>query len=97
MTELAARVYLSGVDLLAQTPSSPSGPEFGKSSPIGLVLILALLAGVVLLVRSMNKKLKNLPETFEPDHPEPDQEVDEGTDRGAIEGGTGAPGERPVT
>lgn len=68
--------------LLAQTPSTPTGPEFGKASPIGLVLILILLIGTVLLIRSMNKQLGKLPESFEPEHPELDQEADEGTDRG---------------
>ncbi|WP_406232971.1 hypothetical protein [Nocardia sp. NBC_01009] len=68
--------------LLAQTPGTPTGPEFGKASPLGLVIILILLAGTVLLVRSMNRHLKNLPPTFEPEHPEPDQEADEGTEPG---------------
>lgn len=73
-------------ELLAQgtsTPSSPQGPEFGKASPLGLVLIVALLAGTVLLIRSMNKQLRKLPDTFQPEHPQPDQAADEGTDRGA--------------
>ncbi|WP_280402728.1 hypothetical protein [Nocardia carnea] len=80
MTHLS--VYASG--LLAQTPGTPTGPEFGKASPLGLAVVLILLAGTFLLVRSMNKHLKNLPETFEPDHPEPDQEADEGTDPGTV-------------
>lgn len=66
--------------LLAQTPGTPTGPEFGKASPFGLVIVLILLAGTVLLVRSMNKHLKNLPATFEPEHPEPDQDADDGTE-----------------
>lgn len=70
------------VAILAQ--ADPTGPEFGKASPVGLLILLALLIGVVLLVRSMNKRLKKLPDTFEPEHPEADQEVDEGTDKGAI-------------
>ncbi|MEV0298755.1 hypothetical protein [Nocardia sp. NPDC050710] len=70
------------LELLAQTPGTPTGPEFGKASPLGLVIILVLLAGTVLLVRSMNRHLKNLPPTFEPEHPEPDQEADEGTEHG---------------
>ncbi|MFE7721689.1 hypothetical protein ACFU44_21895 [Nocardia rhizosphaerihabitans] len=65
--------------------NTPTGPEFGKASPLGLLVILILLAGTVLLVRSMNKHLKGLPETFEPEHPEPDQKADEGTEPGAIE------------
>lgn len=67
---------------LAET--EPTGPEFGKASPIGLVLILLLLIGTVLLVRSMNKRIKNLPATFEPEHPEPDQAADDGTEPGAV-------------
>ncbi|NEW40802.1 hypothetical protein GV794_27630 [Nocardia cyriacigeorgica] len=68
--------------LLAQTPGTPTGPEFGKASPFGLIIVLILLVGTFLLVRSMNKHLKNLPEKFEPEHPEPDQEADEGTEHG---------------
>ncbi|GGL30614.1 hypothetical protein [Nocardia jinanensis] len=79
-----ATVQLSvfATTLLAQTPGTPTGPEFGKASPLGLAIVLILLAGTFLLVRSMNKHLKNLPETFEPEHPEPDQEADEGTEPG---------------
>ncbi|MFD4368019.1 hypothetical protein [Rhodococcus sp. NPDC058521] len=70
------------IQILAQ--ADPSGPEFGKASPFGLLVLLALFVGVVLLVRSMNKRLSRLPDKFEPEHPEADQEADEGTDRGAI-------------
>ncbi|MEV0945582.1 hypothetical protein [Rhodococcus sp. NPDC049939] len=86
MNSLTTLFVAGTADLLAQTPSTPTGPEFGKASPVGLVVILALLAGVVLLVRSMNRQLKKLPETFEPEHPEADQDADAGTDRGAIHG-----------
>ncbi|WP_039800802.1 hypothetical protein [Nocardia araoensis] len=68
--------------LLAQTPGTPTGPEFGKASPLGLVIVLILLAGTFLLIRSMNRHIKGLPATFEPEHPEPDQEADEGTEHG---------------
>lgn len=77
-------------DVLAQTPGTPTGPEFGKASPVGLIIVLVLLAGTWLLIRSMNKHIKNLPATFEPEHPEPDQEADEGTEHGI----TRADGER---
>ncbi|WP_054816233.1 hypothetical protein [Nocardia arizonensis] len=70
------------LEILAQTPGTPTGPEFGKASPLGLAIILLLLVGTVLLVRSMNRHLKNLPATFEPEHPEPDQEADDGTEPG---------------
>ncbi len=69
--------------VLAQPTTNPTGPEFGEASPLGLVIVLILLAGTVLLVRSMNKHIRRLPDTFEPDHPEPDQAADDGTDRGA--------------
>jgi hypothetical protein len=69
------------VSLLAQ---GAPGPEFGKSSPIGLVIIVALLLGTALLIWSMNKQIKKLPDTFEKEDPTPDQELDEGTDRGAV-------------
>ncbi|WP_228818278.1 hypothetical protein [Nocardia transvalensis] len=68
--------------LLAQSTTNPTGPEFGKASPLGLVIILVLLAGTVLLIRSMNKHIKGLPAEFSPEHPEPDQEADEGTEPG---------------
>ncbi|MEV0364175.1 hypothetical protein ACIBEK_29010 [Nocardia fusca] len=78
----AVALPVSATVLLAQTPGTPTGPEFGKASPLGLAIVLILLAGTFLLVRSMNKHLKNLPETFEPEHPEPDQAADEGTEPG---------------
>ncbi|WP_068280823.1 hypothetical protein [Aldersonia kunmingensis] len=74
--------------ILAQ---NPTGPEFGKASPIGLVIVLLLLVGLVLLIRSMNKQLRKLPDTFEPDHPEQDQAADEGTDRFSDTDDTGQP------
>lgn len=67
------------------TTTNPTGPEFGKASPLGLVIILVLLAGTVLLIRSMNKHIKGLPADFSPEHPEPDQAADEGTDPGAAD------------
>jgi hypothetical protein len=72
------------VTVLADTTptTTPTGPEFGKASPIGLVVIIALLIGTALLIRSMNKHLRRLPATFQRDAPEPDQEADEGTERG---------------
>ncbi|AYF72822.1 hypothetical protein D7D52_01860 [Nocardia yunnanensis] len=70
--------------LLAQGTNSPTGPEFGKASPLGLVIVLVLLAGTILLIINMNKHIKRLPAEFSPEHPEPDQEADEGTERGVI-------------
>ena len=58
----------------------PQGPEFGKASPIGLLVIVVLLIGTALLIRSMNKQLRKLPKSFDANHPEADQAFDEGTD-----------------
>ena len=71
----------AAVGWLAQTQGTPTGPEFGKASPVGLLIIVVLLIGTVFLIRSMNKQLRKLPDTFEPEHPEADQAADEGTDR----------------
>ncbi len=57
-----------------------NGPDFGKASPVGLLIIVLLLIATLLLLRSMNRQLKKVPKTFDPEHPEPDQAADEGTD-----------------
>jgi hypothetical protein len=51
---------------LTQQQPPPNAPEFGGSSPIGLVVILALFVVTFFLVRSMNKHLKKVPASFEP-------------------------------
>lgn len=65
-----------------QADGSPrvTGPDFGKASPVGLVIVVLLLVATLFLLRSMNKQLKKVPESFDPKHPEPDQAADEGTD-----------------
>lgn len=57
-----------------------TGPDFGKASPVGLLVVVLLLIATLLLLRSMNRQLKKVPKTFDPQHPEPDQAADEGTD-----------------
>ena len=66
------------VGLLAEEGPRDTGPDFGKASPFGLVVVVILLIGTFLLVWSMNRHLKKLPESFDPEHPEPDQAVDDG-------------------
>ena len=58
---------------------APTGPDFGKASPFGLLIVVLLLIGTFLLVRSMNRHLKKLPESFDRTNPQPDQAADEGT------------------
>jgi hypothetical protein len=83
MTDL----LLIAVGLLAEEGPQKTGPDFGKSSPVGLLVVVLLLIGTFALVWSMNRHLNRLPESFDPDHPEPDQAVDEGT-AGELKGDT---------
>ena len=65
--------------LLADEAPKDTGPDFGKAGPFGLLVVVLLLIGTFLLVRSMNRHLKRLPESFDRKNPEPDQAVDDGT------------------
>src|SRR3954469_21437348 len=47
-------------------PGAHRGEEFGKTSPIALVVILLLGLATVLLIRSMTKRLRNVPASFDP-------------------------------
>ncbi len=72
-------LHLAALELLAAGGPRNSGPDFGKASPFGLLVVVLLLIAVAFLVRSMNRHLKKLPQSFDPQHPEPDQAVDDGT------------------
>lgn len=52
-----------------QEPQVPpgQGPEFGKASPVALVVVLLLFVATMLLIRSMTKRIKRLPASFEPE------------------------------
>nr|WP_245983046.1 hypothetical protein [Lentzea flaviverrucosa] len=41
------------------------GEDFGKSSPVGLVLLIVFFIAVFFLVKSMNKHIKGLPASFD--------------------------------
>lgn len=72
-------VYAVVVRVLAEEEPGGPGPDFGKASPFGLAVIVLLLIGTFVLVWSMNRHLKRLPESFDRDNPGPDQAADEGT------------------
>ncbi|HSS23968.1 MAG TPA: hypothetical protein VLL82_06105 [Mycobacterium sp.] len=77
--------------VIADAPHN-HGPDFGKASPLGLLVVVLLLIATLLLLRSMNRQLKKVPKTFDLEHPEPDQAADEGTDK-VDEGPEQAPGQ----
>lgn len=69
-------------------PSQPNddkggqGEDFGKSSPVGLLVLLLFFIAVAFLVRSMTKHLKRVPASFdEPD--ESDESADKPDERGS--------------
>jgi hypothetical protein len=63
--------------VLAQDPAPPpgEGPEFGKASPVALVVIVLLGIATFLLIRSMTKHLRRVPASF--DEPAPGSEGSE--------------------
>jgi hypothetical protein len=75
----ALRGLVLVADLHADDAPQRSGPDFGKASPFGLLVVVLLLVSLLFLVRSMNRHLKKLPESFDPQNPAPDQAVDDGT------------------
>jgi len=50
-------------------PDEPGGrgADFGKSSPVGLLVMLLFFIAVAFLVRSMTKHLKRVPASFDKD------------------------------
>ncbi|WP_432705036.1 hypothetical protein [Actinokineospora globicatena] len=48
-------------------PADPGGQgeDFGKSSPLGFLILVLFFVAVAFLVRSMTKHLKRLPESFD--------------------------------
>ncbi|WP_093153445.1 hypothetical protein [Saccharopolyspora antimicrobica] len=67
MTALETAAYV-----LAQAPAPPNDPggqgeDFGKSSPVGLVLLILFAVAVVFLIRSMTKHLRKVPVVFDED------------------------------
>jgi hypothetical protein len=66
-----AHVPAGAAVVLAQDPAPPpgQGEEFGKASPIALVVILLLAVATALLVRNMSKRIRRLPATFDTEPP----------------------------
>jgi hypothetical protein len=73
------RIMLVAVTFLGEGTPRRTGPDFGKASPLGLLVVVLLLIATFFLIRSMNRHLNKLPESFDPQHPEQDQAADDGT------------------
>jgi hypothetical protein len=43
------------------------GPDYGKASPVGLLVVVLLLLGVFGLIWSMNRHLRRVPQSFDAD------------------------------
>lgn len=85
------------VAVVAQ-PSQPNEPggrgeDFGKSSPVGLLVLLLFFIAVAFLVRSMTKHLKRVPASF--DEPEPSSEAAESPESSS-QASAEAPADDPV-
>ncbi|GAA4560218.1 hypothetical protein [Pseudonocardia xishanensis] len=60
--------------VLAQNPEPPAnqGEEFGKASPVALVVILCLAVATIALIVSMTRRIRRLPQSFD----EPDKDAE---------------------
>jgi len=82
MTLLGPGQATETVALVAQAPPTTQqdpggqGEDFGKSSPVALLVLLLFFVAVAFLVRSMTKHLKRVPASFDP--PEADGADDSG-------------------
>jgi hypothetical protein len=72
---------------LAQEQPPPNAPEFGGSSPIGLVVIVLLFIAMFFLIRSMNTHLRKVPASF--DKPDEAERRDPAEDSSAGDGSGG--------
>ncbi|MCX6462311.1 MAG: hypothetical protein NTW05_01775 [Pseudonocardiales bacterium] len=55
----------------------PGQPEFGKASPVALVVILLLGLATALLIVSMTRHLKKVPASFDPPEDPPAEDAGE--------------------
>ena len=81
--EVADWQTVAVVDVASQPPEQNEpggrGADFGKSSPVGLLVLLLFFVAVGFLVRSMTKHLKRVPASFDK---EPSGEEQSGEEAG---------------
>ncbi|WP_433505998.1 hypothetical protein ACQP04_05615 [Pseudonocardia halophobica] len=75
----AVPIGVTVATVLAQNPEPPPdrGEEFGKASPVALVVILCLAVATIALIVSMSRRIRRLPQSFDE---EPDRESGVGPD-----------------
>jgi hypothetical protein len=63
----------------AQNPQPPAdqGEEFGKASPVALVVILLLAAATIALIVSMTRRIRKLPKSFDGDEEQAEESSQE--------------------
>jgi len=74
------------VSVPVQNPEPPpgQGEEFGKASPIALVVIILLALATVVLIRGMTKRIRRLPASFDqPGEKRPEHDAGDAGDKGA--------------
>ncbi|QJY44404.1 hypothetical protein [Pseudonocardia broussonetiae] len=64
---VAASAHAAVVPTQGGAEPPPGEPEFGKASPVALVVILLLGLATFFLIRSMTKHLKKVPASFDPE------------------------------
>ena len=77
MTAGQSMMHSAIAGLLADNTPHNTGPDFGKASPVGLLILVVLVIGTFLLIRSMNRHLKKVPKSFHDQQPEPGQPADD--------------------
>jgi hypothetical protein len=68
LPDLVGQVTGTPVVLAATQGNDPGGQgeDFGKSTPVGFVVLILFFVAVAFLVRSMTKHLKRVPASFDP-------------------------------
>ncbi|WNG86418.1 hypothetical protein C6A87_021605 [Mycobacterium sp. ITM-2016-00317] len=89
-------LLMTGMDLMTVAQDGPrqTGPDFGKASPFGLIIVVLLLIAVFLLVWSMNRHLRKLPKSFGAAETEGDEPAGE-RKAGEVKTGDGESGGDP--
>jgi hypothetical protein len=81
-----------------QDPAPPpgKGEEFGEASPVALVVIVLLAIITALLIRSMTRRIRRLPPSFDPTEGKPVGSADAEQGPGDGERGSEDAGSRPA-